>query len=285
MNGLPYYKAYPRDFFEGTVGFSFELKAAYRLVLDLIYQHGGALPDDARHIAGQLGCSVRAWNSYKAALIDAGKISADLGIISNFRADKELESLGSFREKQRQNASKPRKNKGLTAAVALPKGSHTDTDTDKAAAVSKEGAAAAAFLPYFGEWKRRVIDAISAITGTAFEGSDDAEIDVWMAAGVSMDQCITIAGKVARREVAKDGAWRPNSLAYFTPAIMEHARHKDRVRAEPASPAEADIGVLQFWADMVKGDAPIHGGVSPKMQKALLDAGLVTPQRMKERCG
>ena len=57
MNGLPYYKAYPRDFIEGTVGMSFELKAAYRLVLDLVYMQGGDLPDNSRYIAGLLGCS------------------------------------------------------------------------------------------------------------------------------------------------------------------------------------------------------------------------------------
>ncbi|MBC8717497.1 hypothetical protein [Ochrobactrum sp. Marseille-Q0166] len=42
-------KPYPRDFIEGTIGMSFELKAAYRLVLDLIYMQGGNLPDDARY--------------------------------------------------------------------------------------------------------------------------------------------------------------------------------------------------------------------------------------------
>jgi uncharacterized protein YdaU (DUF1376 family) len=108
----------------------FELKGVYRLLLDLIYMHGGKLPDEPRFIAGHIGCSVRAWNQARAKLIEAGKIVADLGIISNFRADKELESLRTLQEKQRENASKPRKNNGLTVAMAQPKPSHTDTDTD-----------------------------------------------------------------------------------------------------------------------------------------------------------
>lgn len=74
MNGLPYYKAYPRDFIEGTVGMAFEVKGAYRIVLDLIYMRGGDLPDDQRYIAGVLGCSVRAWKGYRERLIEAGKI-------------------------------------------------------------------------------------------------------------------------------------------------------------------------------------------------------------------
>lgn len=130
MNGLPYYKAYPRDFFEGTAGMPFELKATYRLLLDLIYMHGGKLADDPRFISGHMGCSVRAWNKARAKLIEAGKITADLGIISNFRADKELEISRTFQDKQRENASKPRKNNDLPQAAAEPKPSHTDTDTD-----------------------------------------------------------------------------------------------------------------------------------------------------------
>lgn len=130
MNGLPYYKAYPRDFIEGTIGMPFELKGAYRLLLDLIYMQGGRLPDDAKYISGLLGCSVRAWNKYRSDLIASGKIQADLGIISNFRADKELESLTSLQEKQREKASKPRKNNVLPLAVAQPKPSHTESDTE-----------------------------------------------------------------------------------------------------------------------------------------------------------
>jgi uncharacterized protein YdaU (DUF1376 family) len=133
LNGLPYYKAYPRDFFEGTAGMPFELKATYRLLLDLIYMHGGRLVDDPRFIAGHIGCSVRAWNVARGKLISAGKITADLGIISNFRADKELESLRTFQDKQRQNGSKPKKINAIAQATAEPKPNHTepDIDTDK----------------------------------------------------------------------------------------------------------------------------------------------------------
>ena len=130
MNGLPYYKAYPRDFFEGTRGMSFEMKAAYRLVLDLIYMHGGALSDEPRFIAGQLGCSVKRWNLLKSELVSAGKLSMIDNSLRNLRADKELEMLRSFQDKQRENASKPRKINGLGLAVAEPKPSHTEPEPD-----------------------------------------------------------------------------------------------------------------------------------------------------------
>lgn len=130
MNGLPYYPRYPRDFFDGTNGLSFELKGAYSMLIDLIYMSGGQLYDEPRFIAGHLNCSVRAWNGFRAELIKRGKISVKDGIISNFRADKELIIQRSFQDKQRENGSKSSKNKDLAKAVAEPKDSHTDTDTD-----------------------------------------------------------------------------------------------------------------------------------------------------------
>ena len=130
MNGLPYYKAYPRDFFEGTRGMGFEIKAAYRLLLDLIYMHGGALSDEPRFIAGQMGCSVKRWNLIRSELIAIGKISVIDNSLRNLRADKEMEMLRRFQDKQSENASAPRKNKDLGLAMDKPKISHTESEPD-----------------------------------------------------------------------------------------------------------------------------------------------------------
>jgi uncharacterized protein YdaU (DUF1376 family) len=130
MNGLPYYKAYPRDFIEGTVGMSFEMKAAYRLVLDLIYMQGGRLPDDAGYISGLLGCSVRKWNALRSSLIDAGKLYASDGIIGNFRADNQLETSRKLQEKNAENGRQSSKNKDLAKSNdQLTRGIEPDTET------------------------------------------------------------------------------------------------------------------------------------------------------------
>lgn len=126
MNGLPYYKAYPRDFVEGTAGMRFELKGAYRLVIDLIYMQGGKLPDDPRYISGLLGCSVKKWNGLRNELLGLGKISAIDNSLTNFRAITELEILTKYQDKQSENASKPRKNKNLQQ----PNVSHTEPEPD-----------------------------------------------------------------------------------------------------------------------------------------------------------
>lgn len=109
MNGLPYYKAYPRDFIEGTIGMPFELKGAYRLVLDLIYMQGGKLPDDARYISGLLGCTVRKWNILRGELVSLGKIVVNGEFLTNERAIIELETLRKLQVKQSQNRTSPNK--------------------------------------------------------------------------------------------------------------------------------------------------------------------------------
>lgn len=126
MNGLPYYKAYPRDFVEGTIGMSFELKGAYRLILDLIYMQNGTLPDDARYISGHLGCSVKKWNALREKLIEAGKIYVSGDHLKNDRADKELETVGKYQDQQRQNRSRSNKNNDIQS----PSFDHTEPDTD-----------------------------------------------------------------------------------------------------------------------------------------------------------
>lgn len=137
MNGLPYYKAYPRDFIEGTIGMTFEEKGAYRLVLDLIYMQDGNLPDDAKYISGLLGCSVRKWNSLRQRLLDLGKIQAVDGVISNFRACKELESTRTLQDKMAENRRRPNKNNELQSQQSH----HTDTDIDSVTNVTGGDAA------------------------------------------------------------------------------------------------------------------------------------------------
>ena len=87
-----WYKRCGADFISGTMGLSLEEKGAYSLCLDLIYDHGGPIPDDARWLSGICGVSLRKWTAIKNRLVETGKIKVFDGFISNFRAEKELET-------------------------------------------------------------------------------------------------------------------------------------------------------------------------------------------------
>lgn len=110
MSERPWYKRYPSDFIAGALGLTLEEKGAYSIVLDLIYDRGRPIADDARYIAGVCGCSVRRWKAIRKRLIETGKIVAADGVISNSRAEKMLEksqtTARKLSETNRKNAQK-----------------------------------------------------------------------------------------------------------------------------------------------------------------------------------
>lgn len=110
---FPYYKRYPSDFFGGCIGMTFEQKAAYALVLDLIFEYDGKLLEDDRFIAGVLSLSVRRWNSLKRDLVLFGKLQIIDGFIHNRRATNEMIIRRKVAAKNRENASRSRNFKVL----------------------------------------------------------------------------------------------------------------------------------------------------------------------------
>ncbi|SEU02810.1 DUF1376 domain-containing protein [Paracoccus homiensis] len=235
MNGLPYYKAYPRDFIEGTIGLDFETKAAYRLVIDLIYMQGGALPDDARYISGLLGCSVKKWNVLRDRLISAGKVEVRGDYLGNLRADKELETLGKFQDKQRENRARPNKNKGLES----PSSDHTEPDTDTVkkeeakASSKKRGSRLSAEwrLPRpWGEWA-----VAEGLSEQAVRIEADKFRDYWISASgsnaVKLDwqatwrnwvrKAVTDRQKPAFRSISGGKDWRVGDLRALSPTRVQ----------------------------------------------------------------
>ena len=110
---LPYYKFYPRDFYEGTQRMSLELKGAYIMLLNLIYTRNGPVDDEEGYIARYVGCSIRKWQKLRLELIGLGKIAIVDGMISNSRADEELLKRTSYVDQKRENRSGSKENKDV----------------------------------------------------------------------------------------------------------------------------------------------------------------------------
>lgn len=89
MKRYPYYRRYPTDFFNACIGMTFEQRAVYSMLLDLIYAHDDMLTEDDRFIAGVMGLSVKRWNARKNELILFGKITRIDGFLRNARATNE----------------------------------------------------------------------------------------------------------------------------------------------------------------------------------------------------
>lgn len=91
MSALPWFKCNPRDLLDGLLDLESEEQGPYMSVLSLIYIRGGAIPDDARWLAGNCRLSVRRWNIVRASLIAKGKLFVSTnGGLMNDRAAKEL---------------------------------------------------------------------------------------------------------------------------------------------------------------------------------------------------
>jgi uncharacterized protein YdaU (DUF1376 family) len=101
MGARSCYSRYPSDFIGGIVGLGLELIGAYTVILDLIYDRGGPIPDDDFWLAGICGCSSRKFRSVKKALLAAEKLYIEDGKIGNRRAVQQIFERNSrnFREK------------------------------------------------------------------------------------------------------------------------------------------------------------------------------------------
>ncbi|MFY8143063.1 MAG: DUF1376 domain-containing protein [Caulobacter sp.] len=115
-SSLPYYQRHPRKLLEACVGMSFEVRAGYGLILDLLYIKDGRLPDDRRWIAGNLGCSTRMAGKIIDELVERGKLVLSEGFLTNNLVDNIVETRAKYSEKQRENGSKPKKNKAVDQA-------------------------------------------------------------------------------------------------------------------------------------------------------------------------
>lgn len=84
---FPWYKREPRAFFDATIGWPFEEKAAYGLLLDLLYMHDGQVANDSAYIVAMLGLSSkRKWTTLQNRLEETGKIEVVNGYLRNHRA-------------------------------------------------------------------------------------------------------------------------------------------------------------------------------------------------------
>ena len=269
-NSLPYYPRYPRDFFEGTAGMSLEEKGAYGLVLDLIYMMGArGLPDDAQYIAGQLGTSVRKWNSLRKSLIERGKLTSDKDIISNKRADDIKIKQRLSQDNKAENARGPRKNKDLPK---LPQTYQEEPEPKEETKVSSSQEVAG-YQDYLEAHPNRVdSDAGRSFFSALVDGGTDA--------------AKIIAAAVGYAETVK--GWSDEAKVQQSDNFLCPNRGKWEQFAASAKPAPVPRATeaerLTFWAREINGTGYVaSSAINVGLANSLLDARLVTPEKLKER--
>ena len=96
---LPWHKRFPKDMLHEAMTMDVRDFGAYTIVLDLIYQYGGAVPDDAHLISRYMsGCNAIGWKSIRSRLIASGHIYQDGETLRSQRSDAELQAATRIRE-------------------------------------------------------------------------------------------------------------------------------------------------------------------------------------------
>jgi uncharacterized protein YdaU (DUF1376 family) len=90
MGQLQHYRREIRAALAGVRGLSPEERGIYNTVLDLIYDHDGAVDDDEGFITYWCECDAPAWRRVRQRLVVLGKLYAVHGTLRNPRADREV---------------------------------------------------------------------------------------------------------------------------------------------------------------------------------------------------
>lgn len=123
----PWVKWVPADFINGVFGLSAETIGVYAIILNLIYDNGGPIVDDAKVLSRRLSMRPTSLEKRLSELVKAKKIVRVDGVISNSRAEIEIEArakkLGESRTKVGEKSVETRQN--LPEKVNGFNGNHT----------------------------------------------------------------------------------------------------------------------------------------------------------------
>ena len=145
MSAFGWHPREHRAALDGMLMLTLEERGAYNTALDLIYDRGGPIPDDARWLAGWMGCSLRRWAQLRATLIVKGKLYAlslnGVASLMNQRAASEIENQAKLQRnlsesgakggrKRAENEAKAKENNGpAQAPLEAPPKLKTETKT------------------------------------------------------------------------------------------------------------------------------------------------------------
>lgn len=103
MTKLAWVKWEPAAFLNGVVLLDAVQIGVYTIILNLIYDSGGPIPDNAAQIGRRCGLRPTSCEKVLHALAEAGKITRDFGVIDNARAASELKTRTKVVEKWKKN--------------------------------------------------------------------------------------------------------------------------------------------------------------------------------------
>jgi hypothetical protein len=83
-----------------AIGLDLRVYGALTILRDIMFDRGGALPDDGRLICRALGCDPRGWPTMRKALLSSGKVYEAEGMLRSPYVDKTVQAMERYRMKK-----------------------------------------------------------------------------------------------------------------------------------------------------------------------------------------
>jgi hypothetical protein len=295
-HGADWYKREPTAYLGGVQGMSAKEHAVFSVVLDLIYQHGGSVNNDAAWFSGWIcDMGAAAVRATVTSLIDRGKLCLEDGQLSNNRAKTQAKTKENLSENRAKigkeggissGVSRAALNeiKGLGEAIASPREEKIREELYK----KEEEGASAKSISVFQEVM--IALGVDPEAPPKYWRGKTAETHVaaWQVAhGLTGDEVVE-AARLSRRDNAEppDGPKAIDryiaSYATAKAAAKGAASPKIRARLQEATSASPDE-IAAHWADTInKGGFVAQSAMTPNFARELIERGLVTGERLKE---
>jgi uncharacterized protein YdaU (DUF1376 family) len=99
LGTLPYHKRWHSDLIAEVINLDLRERGAFFTLVDLMYVHGGSVPDEDDFMRRYLGCNSRGWHTLRDRLLHLQKIYRDGNCrLRSSLVDKELKSIRKMRD-------------------------------------------------------------------------------------------------------------------------------------------------------------------------------------------
>ena len=96
---LPYHKRWHSDMIAEVINLDLRERGALFTLIDLMYIHGGSVPDEDDFMRRYLGCNAKGWHTLRDRLLHLQKIYRDgNSLLRSPLVDKELKSIRKMRD-------------------------------------------------------------------------------------------------------------------------------------------------------------------------------------------
>jgi len=283
-NGADWYKREPTEYLADTQGLTAKEHAVFSIVIDLIYSHGGSINNDPSWVAGWIkDMGSAAVRKVLSSLSESGKLIVSETEITQERAKTEAKTKQNLRETAAENGrkggkktselrSESNKTSDLGEAVATNGDPADKTRLDKTREVDKSTSS-----QEVADYQRFMDAHPKPIESDDGEKAFRSLID----AGEDVEQIIASAKKYS--ETVK--SWSDKGRVQQSDNFLSDDRGRWRdYTPKQKKPAPSYQDKLKFWANSINGDKFIpKASVNQKLAFDMIKAGLVSPEKMKER--